>query len=160
SYHALGELELLADGTPARIRGSNQDVTEQRRAERALARATAEREVAAREHRIADELQRSLLPDSAFRPDPLSIAPHSRAGLEGTQVGGDWYDVIELGADRTALVIGDVMGRGVRAAAVMGQVRTAVRAYARLDLPPADLLELLDALVRELGEDQIVTCLY
>jgi anti-sigma regulatory factor (Ser/Thr protein kinase) len=80
--------------------------------------------------------------------------------VEGTQVGGDWFDVIELGAGRTALVIGDVMGRGVRAAAVMGQLRAAVRAYARLDLPPADLLELIDVLVRDLGEDQIVTCLY
>jgi anti-sigma regulatory factor (Ser/Thr protein kinase) len=52
------------------------------------------------------------------------------------------------------------MGRGVRAAAVMGQLRAAVRAYARLDLPPADLLEFLDGLVREIGEDQIVTCVY
>jgi anti-sigma regulatory factor (Ser/Thr protein kinase) len=52
------------------------------------------------------------------------------------------------------------MGRGVRAAAVMGQLRSAVRAYARLDLPPADLLESLDGLVRDLGDDQIVTCIY
>ena len=88
------------------------------------------------------------------------MATYYRAGVEGTQVGGDWYDVIELGGGRTALVVGDVMGRGVRAAAVMGQLRAAVRAYARLDLPPADLLESLDGLVRELGEDQIVTCIY
>ena len=80
--------------------------------------------------------------------------------MAGTQVGGDWYDVIELGAGRTALVIGDVMGRGVRAAAVMGQLRAAVRAYARLDLTPADVLEFLDGVVRELGEVQIVTCIY
>ena len=52
------------------------------------------------------------------------------------------------------------MGRGVRAAAVMGQLRAAVRAYARLDLPPADVLELLDGVVRDLGDDQIVTCVY
>src|SRR5207237_10516206 len=82
-----------------------------------------------------------------------------RAGVEGTQVGGDWYDVVELGAGRTALVLGDVMGRGVQAAAVMGQLRSAVRAYARLDLPPADVLEHLDGVVRDLGEDQIVTCI-
>jgi anti-sigma regulatory factor (Ser/Thr protein kinase) len=75
-------------------------------------------------------------------------------------VGGDWYDVIELGGGRTALVVGDVVGRGVQAAAVMGQLRSAVRAYARLDLPPADLLECLDGIVRDLGSDQIVTCLY
>jgi anti-sigma regulatory factor (Ser/Thr protein kinase) len=88
------------------------------------------------------------------------VATYYRAGVEGTQVGGDWYDVIELGADRTALVMGDVMGRGVRAAAVMGQLRAAVRAYARLDLAPADVLEFLDGVVRDLGDDQIVTCVY
>jgi len=88
------------------------------------------------------------------------VATFYRAGVEGTQVGGDWYDVIELGADRTALVMGDVMGRGVRAAAVMGQLRAAVRAYARLDLAPADVLEFLDGVVRDLSEDQIVTCVY
>ena len=160
TYRTIGELERHADGTTARLRGSNQDVTEQRRAEQALTIATAAREAAAREHRIADELQRSLLPTEDFTPDHLQIATYYRAGVEGTQVGGDWFDVIELGADRTALVIGDVMGRGVRAAAVMGQLRAAVRAYARLDMPPADLLEFIDALVRDLGEDQIVTCLY
>jgi len=160
TYRTLGELERHADGTPARLRGSNQDVTEQRLAEQALATATATREAAAREHRIADELQRSLLPERGFHPDHLQIATYYRAGVEGTQVGGDWFDVIELGADRTALVIGDVMGRGVQAAAVMGQLRAAVRAYARLDLPPADLLEFIDALVRDLGDEQIVTCLY
>jgi len=160
TYRTLGELERDGEGRPARLRGSNQDVTDQRQAEQALAVATATREAAAREHRIADELQRSLLPDHTFTPEHLQIATYYRAGVEGTQVGGDWFDVIELGADRTALVIGDVMGRGVRAAAVMGQLRAAVRAYARLDIPPADLLELIDSLVRDLGDDQIVTCLY
>jgi signal transduction histidine kinase/DNA-binding response OmpR family regulator len=159
-FHTLGELVSHPDGRPARLRGSNQDVTEQRRAERAPAAAAATQEAAAREHRIAEELQLSLLPARRFTPDHLDIATFYRAGVEGTHVGGDWFDVIALGADRTALVIGDVMGRGVRAAAVMGQLRAAVRAYARLDLPPADLLELLDGVVRDLGDDQIVTCLY
>src|ERR1044072_6929404 len=97
---------------------------------------------------------------SSFDLEHLVVATYYRAGVEGTQVGGDWYDVIELGGGRTALVVGDVMGRGGRAAAVMGRLRAAVRAYARLDLPPADLLESLDGIVRELGEDQIVTCIY
>jgi anti-sigma regulatory factor (Ser/Thr protein kinase) len=95
-----------------------------------------------------------------FDPDRLEVATFYQPGVTGTQVGGDWYDVIQVGAGRTALVIGDVMGRGVNAAAVMGQVRTAVRAYARLDLPPADILEYLDAVVRDLTEAQIVTCVY
>ena len=159
-FHTLGELERGPDGSPARLRGSNQDVTEQRAAERALAAAAAAQEAAAREHRIADELQRSLLPTQGFSSEHLDVATYYRAGVQGTQVGGDWYDVIELGADRTALVMGDVMGRGVRAAAVMGQLRAAIRAYARLDLPPADVLEFLDGVVRDLGGDQIVTCVY
>ncbi|MGZ4590389.1 MAG: SpoIIE family protein phosphatase [Actinomycetes bacterium] len=160
TFRTLGELERDASGTPVRLRGSNQDITEQRRAEQALATVAAGQEAALREHRIADELQRSLLPGLSFEPDHLRVATYYRAGVEGTQVGGDWYDVIELGAGRTALVMGDVMGRGVRAAAVMGQLRAAIRAYARLDLPAADVLEFLDGVVRDLGDDQIVTCIY
>ncbi len=154
-----GEL-VGGDGVPRLMRGSVQDITERRAAEQALAAAEANAQVAAREHAIADELQRSLLPQHSFELSHLEVATYYRAGVEGTQVGGDWYDVIDLGAGRTALVVGDVMGRGVQAAAVMGQLRAAVRAYARLDLPPSDLLEFLDGMVRELGEDQIVTCVY
>ena len=120
----------------------------------------AERAAAEQEHRIAEQLQYSLLPDRAFSPDHLEVATYYRAGVAGTRVGGDWFDVIELGAGCTGLVIGDVMGRGVRAAAVMGQMRTAVRSYARLNLSPVDVLEFLDAAVRDLGEDHIVTCVY
>ena len=148
-----GEVVLDEHGERETLRGSVQDITE-RRAASALAAASAE--AAAREHAIADQLQRSLLPQQGFDLEHLEVATYYRAGVEGTQVGGDWYDVIELGGGRTALVVGDVMGRGVRAAAVMGQLRAAVRAYARLDLPPADLLESLDGLVREIGEDQSV----
>jgi PAS domain S-box-containing protein len=156
----FGETVLADDGSVEGLRGTIQDITERRAAEEALAMAAANAEAAAREHSIADQLQRSLLPQKGFDLDHLEVATFYRAGVEGTQVGGDWYDVIELGGGRTALVVGDVMGRGVRAAAVMGQLRAAVRAYARLDLPPADLLESLDGLVREIDEDQIVTCIY
>jgi len=144
----------------AYIRGSTQDITEQHANEVAIARAEAEREVAAREHSIATELQQSLLPPPSFEADQLEIAAFYRPGVEGTQVGGDWHDVIDLGDGRTAVVIGDVMGRGVRAAAVMGQLRAAVRAYARLDLAPAHLIRLLDDTVREIIEDTIVTVVY
>jgi PAS domain S-box-containing protein len=159
-FRVRGEVVADAQGRPLRIRGSAQDITEQHRTQIELANVAAAREVAAREHRIADELQRSLLPAQDVRPEHLHVATYYRAGVEGTQVGGDWYDVIELGAGRTALVLGDVMGRGVRAAAVMGQLRSVVRAYARLDLPPAFVLDLCDGVVRDLGEDQIVTCVY
>jgi PAS domain S-box-containing protein len=156
----VGEALRDAQGNAVTVRGSIQDVGEQRRAARQAIVDVTTREVAVREHQIAEELQASLLPGLDFDPDHLEVASFYEAGVEGTQVGGDWYDVIELGAGRTALVIGDVMGRGVRAAAVMGQLRAAIRAYARLDLAPADLLELCDGAVRDLGDDQIVTSVY
>ncbi|MER5878206.1 SpoIIE family protein phosphatase [Streptomyces sp. NPDC060235] len=105
-------------------------------------------------------LQRSLLPQELEEPDDLRIAATYLPGGTEAAVGGDWYDVITLGGGRTALVIGDVMGRGVRAAAVMGQLRTAVRAYARLDLPPHEVLQLLDGLATEIDANQIATCVY
>ena len=155
-----GELLHGPDGAPDSLRGSLQDVSDRKKAEEALAIAAANAEAAAREHAIADELQHSLLPRLTFDPRNLDVATYYRAGVEGTQVGGDWYDVIELASGRTALVVGDVMGRGVQAAAVMGQLRAATRAYARLELPPAQVIEFLDGMVRELGTNQIVTCLY
>ncbi|MGX1270917.1 PAS domain-containing protein [Streptomyces phaeoluteigriseus] len=113
-----------------------------------------------RQRETAVTLQRSLLPQELEEPDDLRIAATYHPGGTEAAVGGDWYDVITLGGGRTALVIGDVMGRGVRAAAVMGQLRTAVRAYARLDLPPHEILQLLDGLAMEIDANQIATCVY
>ncbi|MEU9911965.1 SpoIIE family protein phosphatase [Streptomyces sp. NPDC051001] len=113
-----------------------------------------------RQRETAVTLQRSLLPQVLEEPDDLRIAATYQPGGTEAAVGGDWYDVITLGGGRTALVIGDVMGRGVRAAAVMGQLRTAVRAYARLDLPPHEILQLLDGLAAEIDANQIATCVY
>ncbi|WP_437045680.1 ATP-binding SpoIIE family protein phosphatase [Streptomyces sp. enrichment culture] len=113
-----------------------------------------------RQRETAVTLQRSLLPQKLEQPDDLRIAATYHPGGTEAAVGGDWYDVITLGGGRTALVIGDVMGRGVRAAAVMGQLRTAVRAYARLDLPPHEILQLLDGLAAEIDANQIATCVY
>ncbi|GGY15243.1 SpoIIE family protein phosphatase [Streptomyces anandii] len=113
-----------------------------------------------RQRETAVTLQRSLLPQVLEQPDDLRIAATYQPGGTEAAVGGDWYDVITLGGGRTALVIGDVMGRGVRAAAVMGQLRTAVRAYARLDLPPHEVLQLLDGLAAEIDANQIATCVY
>ncbi|MET0447585.1 MAG: SpoIIE family protein phosphatase, partial [Aeromicrobium sp.] len=148
------------DGVPRTLQGSLQDVTEQRATERALADVRAREQVARWEHAIAEELQRSLLPAETFDLEHLDVATFYRAGVEGTYVGGDWYDIIELPGARTAFVMGDVMGRGVRAASVMGQLRSAVRAFATLDLPPHQVMEHLDVLVQDLAGDQIVTCVY
>lgn len=113
-----------------------------------------------RRREAAVTLQRSLLPQELEQPDDLRIGAAYQPGGSEAAVGGDWYDVITLGAGRTALVIGDVVGRGVRAAAVMGQLRAAVRAYARLDLPPHEVLQLLDGLAAEIDASQIATCVY
>ncbi|MFD3505308.1 SpoIIE family protein phosphatase [Streptomyces sp. NPDC058676] len=113
-----------------------------------------------RQRETAVTLQRSLLPQELEEPDDLRVAATYHPGGTEAAVGGDWYDVITLGGGRTALVIGDVMGRGVRAAAIMGQLRTAVRAYARLDLPPHEVLQLLDGLAMEIDANQIATCVY
>jgi anti-sigma regulatory factor (Ser/Thr protein kinase) len=128
--------------------------------ERAMVTAAAREEAAAREHAIAHFLQRSLLPERTYDLEQLEVATYYRAGVEGTEVGGDWYDVIELGPGRVALVVGDVMGRGVIAASVMGQMRSAVRTLARLGMSPGDVVEQLDAFVSELDDYQMVTCVY
>ncbi|HEX3803707.1 MAG TPA: SpoIIE family protein phosphatase [Solirubrobacteraceae bacterium] len=155
-----GDVAVDDAGLKTTLLGFVQDTTERRRAAEAVAAAAAAREVAAREHQIADGLQRRMLPFELIRSPHLEVGTYYRAGEEGMRVGGDWYDVIDLGGGRTALTIGDVTGHGVPAAGLMGQLRAAVRAYSRLDVPPGDLLELLDALVRELGNRQLVTCIY
>ncbi|MCX4971669.1 SpoIIE family protein phosphatase [Streptomyces sp. NBC_00620] len=104
-----------------------------------------------REHERALILQRSLLPPGDPEASGLDIACRYLPGNAATEVGGDWFDVIELPGHRTALVVGDVMGRGLRAAVAMGELRTAVRTLALLDLEPAEVLSALDEIARGLG---------
>ncbi|MDB1089364.1 SpoIIE family protein phosphatase [Streptomyces sp. ACA25] len=110
-----------------------------------------------RERGAALTLQRSLLPAPPTGCSGVDIA--SRYLPAVSEVGGDWFDVLPLRQDRVGLIVGDVMGKGVRAAAVMGQLRTATRAFARLGLPPARLLSYLDEIVSSLG-DTLATCVY
>ncbi|WP_314219425.1 SpoIIE family protein phosphatase [Streptomyces zaehneri] len=104
-------------------------------------------------------LQRSLLPDHAPHHTGLELASRYQPAQATSEVGGDWYDVIPLTDDKTALVVGDVMGNGIDAAATMGRLRTATCAYADLDLEPGDVLRHLDKITCDL-EHYIVTCLY
>ena len=106
-------------------------------------------------------LQRSLLPDSLPDLDGLAMGAYYEPGGPGVDVGGDWYDVVPLTDGQVAVALGDVMGKGVPAAVVMGQVRAALRAYALIDPEPSVVLERLDALVASLGvPEQIVTVAY
>ncbi|MET7655758.1 MULTISPECIES: SpoIIE family protein phosphatase [unclassified Streptomyces] len=104
-------------------------------------------------------LQRSLLPDHAAHHTGLELASRYQPAQATSEVGGDWYDVIPLTDDKTALVVGDVMGNGIDAAATMGRLRTATCAYADLDLDPGSVLRHLDKITCDL-EHYIVTCLY
>ncbi|WP_395359991.1 SpoIIE family protein phosphatase [Streptomyces sp. YH02] len=104
-------------------------------------------------------LQRSLLPGSPPERAGLEVAARYQPAQASSEVGGDWYDVIPLPDDKTALVVGDVMGSGIDAAATMGRLRTATCAFADLDLPPAQVLRHLDRITAGL-EHYIATCLF
>jgi PAS domain S-box-containing protein len=111
------------------------------------------------EHRIAETLQRSLLPERLPTFEGLELAARYLPAGAGTAVGGDWYDALELRDGRVALVVGDVVGHGLRAAATMGQLRNACRAYALTGSGPAEVLGQLNRLLLSGGEDAMATLL-
>jgi len=121
-----------------------------------------------REHSMAVTLQRSLLPRRLPEQTALDIAYRYLPAQAG--VGGDWFDVLPLSGARVALVVGDVVGHGLHAAATMGRLRTAVHNFSALDLPPDELLALLDELIGRIDQDETAdggsapvtgaTCLY
>ncbi|MFE1763542.1 SpoIIE family protein phosphatase [Streptomyces angustmyceticus] len=108
-----------------------------------------------REHTTAVTLQRSLLPQTLPEQSALEAAHRYLPALAG--VGGDWFDVIPLPGARVALVVGDVVGHGLHAAATMGRLRTAVHNFSALDLPPDELLNHLDELVTHIDTDEAGT---
>ncbi|CAL9613135.1 hypothetical protein SUDANB108_05699 [Streptomyces sp. enrichment culture] len=128
------------------------DITERRRLEAERA------ERYEQQRRVAYTLQHSLMGEPPRLPH-LPSAHRYLASVQDPGVGGDWFDVIPLDGRRTGVVIGDVMGRGLEAAAVMGQLRAASHALARTGAAPGALMTGLDAFVGDLA-DQLVTCLY
>ncbi|MFI9805720.1 amino acid permease [Streptomyces sp. NPDC052301] len=110
--------------------------------------------VVTRGHTVALKLQRSMLPGRL--PPHVAVDSASRylPADSGSGVGGDWYDVIPLSGTRVGLVVGDVLGHGLRAAATMGRLRTGVRVLARLDLSPDELLSRLDDLVEQTAHER------
>ncbi|MFE2025694.1 SpoIIE family protein phosphatase [Streptomyces hygroscopicus] len=124
-----------------------------------------------REHATALALQRSLLPHALSGGQAVEVASRYLPTDARNGVGGDWFDVIPLSGARVALVVGDVVGHGINAAATMGRLRTAVHTLADMDLPPEELLAHLDDLVIRLTEEETgqegvaatvlgATCLY
>jgi serine phosphatase RsbU (regulator of sigma subunit) len=109
----------------------------------------------------SEQLQRSLMPHSLPDVDGLSLGSHYQPGGLNVDVGGDWYDVLQLADDSVMFALGDVMGKGVSAAIVMSEIRSALRAYAILDPRPSVVLGRLDQLVTTLAvPEQIVTVVY
>jgi len=113
------------------------------------------------QHSTAEQLQRSLMPRTLPALAGLELGAHYRPGGLNADVGGDWYDVLDLPDGSTALAVGDVMGKGTPAAVMMGEMRSALRAYALLDPSPAVVLERMDSLVASAAApDQLVTLAY
>jgi PAS domain S-box-containing protein len=156
-----------SDGSVCEVLVNMQDISERRIAERARAElaleqaARAKAEAAfARERAIAEALQKDLLPETLPQVPGLAIAARFEAGGPETQIGGDWYDAIALPGGRLGLVVGDVAGRGVMAAARMGQLRSVARAYALEGHSPAVVAERLNHYHLGLGDDQMTTLVY
>jgi PAS domain S-box-containing protein len=135
-----------ADGRPVRLLGTVQDITETRRAER--------------EHRIAEALQRSLLPEELPEIPGVHLATRYVPASTDMEIGGDWFDVVQLPNGHIALAIGDVAGHGLRAATAMGQVRMALRAYAAEGNSPAEVVDRVHRLVQRLLVADMVTLVY
>jgi GAF domain-containing protein/anti-sigma regulatory factor (Ser/Thr protein kinase) len=112
------------------------------------------------ERQVVEALQRTLLPESLPQLPGLELAARYQPARVGTRIGGDWYDVFPLTAGQVALVIGDVMGHGVAAAAMMAQMRTALRAYALEGHEPAAVAELLNQLLLPLRPTSMTTLAY
>jgi len=128
------------------------DVTQRTRAQEALLAREAE------EREIAVGLQRALLPGKLVAPPGISVAAQYEAASAALEVGGDWYDVVPLPDGRVGVTVGDVVGHGLAAAAVMGQLRTALAALAPHSESPGDLLTRLDAFVATTDTDFATVC--
>ncbi|WP_327136549.1 SpoIIE family protein phosphatase [Streptomyces sp. NBC_01340] len=107
-----------------------------------------------RERRTALALQRSLLPERSPALTAVEVAYRYLPAGSGADIGGDWFDAIQLSGARVALVVGDVVGHGIQASATMGRLRTAVRTLADVDLAPDELLTQLDDLVIRLDREE------
>ena|SRR5215211_2488821 len=112
------------------------------------------------ERHIAETLQRSLLPEQLPRIPGLAVAVRYLPAGAGMEVGGDWFDMLELSDGRVVLAMGDVVGRGVRAAAMMGKLRTSLEAYAYDGRSPQEVLERLHSLMERQHRAEMATLLY
>lgn len=158
---AAAELEERVQRRTAELSAANsrlvQEIRDRFEAQEQLSQEEAR---AQREHEIAETLQRTLLPNRLPEVPGLDVTARYLPATSDMQVGGDWYDVIQLPGDLVGLAIGDVAGHGLQAAATMGQVRMAVRAYALDNPSPASVLSGVHRLVAQQPTPEMVTLMY
>jgi PAS domain S-box-containing protein len=154
----LGALTLAAAESERRFTSDDLEVAEDlgRRAALAVENAM----LYAREHRAAVTLQRSMLPRDLPQLRGVQLAARYLPGGVGADVGGDWYDTIDLADGRLNLVVGDVAGRGIRAASVMGQLRNAFRAYVLDGCSPREAVGRLNRLARTFERSEMATLVH
>ena len=145
---------------PGRPAFTDADVAVAEELGRRIAAGLAYADTAARDHTIAETLQRSALPDSLPEIPGLDLAVRYLPATEGLDIGGDWYDAFPLGGGRVGLVIGDVVGHNIAAASVMGQVRNLLRGYAIENPQPADVLRRTSTALARLLPDALATVVY
>ena len=140
------------DGTIIGASAIVHDISDLKRAERELT------QLYEQQRHVALTLQKALMGTPAHIPE-IETAHRYLPATGGAGVGGDWFDLIPLGAGRAGVLVGDVMGRGLEAAVVMGQLRSAARALAKAQFPPQQLMQALDAFAADLPQ-QLITCCY
>ncbi len=157
-----GELAgVLSVGATAPRRFTSDDLGMLRLAADRVALALDRAHIYEREHRIAETLQRSLLPEQMPNLPGMGVSARYVPAASEAEVGGDWFDVIPMPGGRVGLVMGDVAGKGLSAASTVGSLRSALRAYALEGHAPAVVLEQLNRLVwAELEESQMTTLVY
>lgn len=155
-------LGVLALAYEARRHGgyTAEDVTVATELASRIASALENARLYAREHAVAVQLQRAVLPQQLPREDGIEISVRYLPSSSGVLVGGDWYDAFRLRDGRLGLAVGDVAGHGVLAAATMGQLRNALRAYASEGAPPSTVLRRLSQLVADDGDAVFATATY
>ena len=140
------------DGTITGASAIVRDISDLKRAERELT------QLYEQQRHVALTLQKALMGTPPHIPE-IETAHRYLPATGGAGVGGDWFDLIPLGAGRAGVFVGDVMGRGLEAAVVMGQLRSAARSLAKTQLPPQQLMQALDAFAADLPQ-QLITCCY
>jgi PAS domain S-box-containing protein len=140
------------DGTITGASAIVRDISDLKRAERELT------QLYEQQRHVALTLQKALMGTPPRIPE-IETAHRYLPATGGAGVGGDWFDLIPLGAGRAGVFVGDVMGRGLEAAAAMGQLRSAVRSLAKTQLPPQQLMQALDVFAADLPP-QLITCCY